>query len=133
MDKSTTDYQKLLKGLGLFCLVIAAFLTVILVMSLIKIQSGEVQLTEPLWIYLLEPVIYIILQASMGICAILFVKTDKVKICMIVSALAIICMFVFLFIINREDEFMTKVSKLIFPALYFGISFNLFQANKKSS
>lgn len=131
MDKTTSDYQKLLKGLGLFSLGVSFFLIFILVMGLMEIQNGKTQLTMPLWQFLLEPVTYIILQASMGICAILYAKTDKVKICMYVSAISVLCMFVFIFIINRDGEFLSKLSKLLFPGLYFGISFNLVQSLKQ--
>ncbi|MEG0274737.1 MAG: hypothetical protein RR690_06365 [Longicatena sp.] len=127
MNTYTNKFEKLLKGVGILEMVFGCISTLILITSVMKLSSGEYVLLIPIWQYVGTAIVLILLQIFMGVFAIRYTNTDKVKYCVYVGFAIMICIALNTFILtsSQDTNIISFLSSILFPALYTAVAINL--------
>lgn len=134
MERDQLKFQKTLKGIGVLNIFGGVLSIVFIFFDISKINSGEYVLYAPLWQLLLPTVVLIALQFLLSIFALCFAKNEKVKYCMYAGIVFLVCTAIDMFFLNPVKGFdLSTLSRLMFPALYTAIAFNLKTSYKNSN
>lgn len=127
MNTYTNKFEKLLKGVGILEMIFGSISALILVTSIMKLSSGEYVLLMPMWQYVGTAIVLILLQIFMGVFAIRYANTEKVKYCVYIGFVIMVCIALNTFILNtsQETNIISFLSSILFPALYTAIAINL--------
>ena len=132
MNPYKNKFEKLLKGIGIIELIFGILSFLAFATSMMKLSSGDYVLLVPTWQYVIPAVVLIGLQISLGILAILFVKSEKVIYCVYVGIALMICIALKTFVFHsaQNTSILTSITQIMFPALYTALALNIYSFYK---